>query len=215
MMMVNCVPEYLGIGPKQYFDKQLAIPRYPPDQETPELRASLIQWLQRAGVTRVLSQQPVDAANWPVANAAVAMDYFLNAAWGRGREMIHLYTLKGSRARAFLEQAPDGTGVTVTEYQPERIDVELESGSTQNLVVLDLPYPGWEVTIDGQPAEQGVFEGMYRSVTVPSGKHRVEWRFVPRSFYVGLMICAAAALGLAVWILAEGRRSPGTVARSD
>ncbi|HVJ66888.1 MAG TPA: YfhO family protein, partial [Caulifigura sp.] len=206
MMRVNCVPEYLGIGPKPYFDRQLAIPRYPAEKETPELRAALIEWLQRAGVTHVLSQQPIDATAWPVSNAMQAMDSFLNAAWGRGREPMSLDSLVGSRSRVFLEDAPDGKGVTIQELRDEAIALEVESNSTQRLIVLDLPYPGWEVTIDGEPAEAGVYEGMYRSVRVPSGRHRVEWAFIPRSFYRGLMVFAAAAISLFVWMWMEWKR---------
>ena len=63
--------------------------------------------------------------------------------------------------------------MTIKEDRPERIVLEVDAEAAGPLVVLDLPYPGWKVTIDGEPAEGGVFEGMYRSVQVPAGHGRL------------------------------------------
>ncbi len=208
MMGVNCVPEYLGIGPKQYYDKSLAIPRYDQDRETPELREALVRWLQNAGVTHVLRQSPLDESAWPVGPRQELFDPFLNASWGRGREPLYLYELQGARARVFLEGQPDGGGVALKALRPERITAEVEAAAAGRLVLLELPYPGWRVTVDGQPAEGEVFEKMFRAVRVPAGRHVVEWRFQPRSFTLGLVVFAAALLTLFGWAVWERRRLP-------
>ncbi|HVJ87216.1 MAG TPA: hypothetical protein VM452_16285 [Caulifigura sp.] len=202
MMGVNCVPEYLGIGPRQYYDKRLAIPRFSKEQEKedPELVPSLVRWTQQAGVTHVLAQEPLDTMAWPVESSASTFDPFLNSAWGRGRDPLYLYALKGSRARAFLEGRPDGSGVTVTQHSPEHLTLDIENAADGRLVLLELMYPGWETTIDGQPARAELFEEVYRSVQVPAGKHVVEWRFVSRSFSVGLMVSGVSLVVLGAWL---------------
>jgi hypothetical protein len=205
MMGVNCVPEYLGIGPRQYYDKQLAIPRFSAEHETPELRESLIRWLQQAGVTHILSQTPLDETAWPVANRRDFLDPFLNASWGRGREPLFLYELKNSRPRAFLASRPDGRGVSIVDHQPERIRLDVDSAEATDVVLLELPFPGWRVTVDGERAEADVFEGQFRSARVPAGRHTVEWVYAPTSFRAGVAIGLVAIILLVFWMRRERR----------
>jgi len=202
---VNCVPEYLGIGPKQYYDKRLAIPRYSQENETPELRQSLIHWLQQAGVTHILEQSALSESDWPVSPATVVRDPFLNAAWGRGGEPLYLYSLRGSRAHAFLEGQVDGKGVVIREEHPELVSLEVDSDRDGRLVLLELLFPGWRVTVDGEPVEPELFEEVYRSVRIPAGKHVVEWRYQPGSFRLGLLVFAVATAALAAWLIVESR----------
>lgn len=203
MTGVNCVPEYLGIGPRQYYDKSLAIPRFSKEEETPELRDRLIRWLQKAGVTHVLTQEPLDEKAWPVGPVMAGQDPFLNAAWGRFGQDLFLYPLKGSSPFAYLVNQPDGNGVTFKRREPESVVIDVNAAAKDRLILLDLTYPGWRVFVDDQPAEAGVFQGQFRSVDVPAGKHVVEWRFVPRSFYAGVTVFALAIAALASWIALE------------
>ena len=46
--------------------------------------------------------------------------------------------------------------------------------------------PGWSVTVDGSAATARVQNGLFRAVDLPAGRHRVEWRFQPRSVERGL-----------------------------
>jgi hypothetical protein len=210
---VNCVPEYLGIGPRQYYDKSLAIPRFSQEEETPELRDKLIRWLQKAGVTHVLTQQPLDEKAWPVGPVRVGQDPFLNAAWGRFGRDLFLYPLQGASPLAYLVNQPDGAGVTFKRREPESVVVEMNAAARDRLILLDLPYPGWRVFVDDNEVEAGVFEGQFRSVEVPAGKHVVEWRFLPRSFYSGVTIFGLALAGLVAWLALERRRAAGRKSR--
>jgi hypothetical protein len=203
---VNCVPEYLGIGPRQYYDKSLAIPRFSKEEETPELRDKLINWLQKAGVTHVLTQEPLDERAWPVGPVMADQDPFLNAAWGRFGQDLYLYPLKGASPLAYFVNQPDGTGVKFKSRDPESVVLEVNAVALDRLILLDLPYPGWRVWVDGRPAEAGVFQGQFRSVEVPAGKHVVEWRFLPRSFRVGVGIFALAVVALVSWMALERGR---------
>jgi len=63
------------------------------------------------------------------------------------------------------------------------------------VVLTDLMYPGWRVSVDGQPAEAATFENMYRAVNVPGGKHEIVWTYHPRGIYWG------AAMGAAMLVL--------------
>jgi uncharacterized membrane protein YfhO len=66
------------------------------------------------------------------------------------------------------------------------------------LVLADVFYPGWKCFVDGK--ETNIYRANYvmRGIFVPAGRHRVEFRYEPLSFKVGVV------LSLASLILAAG-----------
>jgi hypothetical protein len=84
--------------------------------------------------------------------------------------------------------------------EPDRVVVETPPGPAGRLVLADPPYPGWSVRVDGRRAPTRVQDRIFRAVDLPAGRHRVEWRFEPRSVRHGFVISLAtlvAALGYA------------------
>lgn len=56
------------------------------------------------------------------------------------------------------------------------------------LMVSDTMYPGWTATIDGSGAQIHSAYGIFKSVWVEAGRHEIEFRYQPISFYSGLGI---------------------------
>src|SRR5947207_597791 len=84
----------------------------------------------------------------------------------------------------------------ILEYQNQRVLCEVESSSPGYLVLLDSYYPGWHAYVDGKEARILAANYAFRAVEVRAGKHRVEFRYRPRSFYAGLSVtCLAIAFG--------------------
>lgn len=76
------------------------------------------------------------------------------------------------------------------------------------LVLLDRWYPGWRVTVDGQPAELLRANGVFRAVSIPAGQSDVEFRYAPVSLAIGGLSSAlglAGCLGLVWWSRRKGR----------
>ena len=74
------------------------------------------------------------------------------------------------------------------------------------LVLTDAYYPGWTATVDGQPAEIERADIMFRAVKVPAGQHRVELRYQPQSFSLGLLISIGTVVVLVgVWLIVRRR----------
>ena len=87
-----------------------------------------------------------------------------------------------------------------------RLQVHTTSSSPALLVTSDVYYPGWRVTIDGQPARLLRANYVLRGVTVPPGNHIVSFEFRPHSFYYGAAVSLVSLLGLSSLLFLLGRR---------
>ena len=64
------------------------------------------------------------------------------------------------------------------------------------LVLADTFFPGWTVTVDGEPRSIARANTAFRAVAVGPGDQVVEFRYEPLSFRLGLIVSAGAALAL-------------------
>jgi Bacterial membrane protein YfhO len=187
--LAAATPVYLTFGPVEYVDPKLVMPQDP--------LSARIEWLRRAGVTHVLSFNPLNEAEWPVRSVWQGFDPLLNPAWARYREPLYLYELRGSRGRVAWEKPAVQPVPQVTELSPSRITIDADSSPGGRLILTELMYPGWQVAIDGKQAQPLTIERMFRGVDVPSGRHQVVWSYHPRSLYWGLAVSALTLLLLA------------------
>ncbi|QFU16848.1 YfhO family protein [Microvirga thermotolerans] len=72
--------------------------------------------------------------------------------------------------------------VRIVSYQRNSVTVEVEAEAAGVLVLHDVYYPGWEVTVDGERKPLLRANLLFRGVEVPEGKHRVEFNFRPISY---------------------------------
>ncbi len=72
--------------------------------------------------------------------------------------------------------------------------IQTNSESAAWLVVSEAAYPGWQVTIDGTPAEWTEAYTAVRAVCVPAGSHDIIWRFQPTIFIWGGLLTILALL---------------------
>jgi hypothetical protein len=120
-----------------------------------------------------------------------------------------LHMIRGERARTFdprrtvlLEVhpnelpplpggavAPESTA-RIVSYEPHRLLIETSAPTATMLVLSEIFYPGWEATIDGQPAHVNVADFMLRGVALTAGQHRVELRYTAPGARLGALISA-------------------------
>ena len=103
----------------------------------------------------------------------------------------------GTQATAATAAA--GDEVSTESRSDRRIDLRVRSARGGLLVGSEVDYPGWEALVDGTTVPVLRTDVAFRAVAVPPGEHRVSFVFVPRSFRLGLMVSAVAALAIA-WI---------------
>jgi hypothetical protein len=108
---------------------------------------------------------------------------------------------------ALLADPPDGNGFAeVISFAPERITLRTESSTAAILNVALVYYPGWEATVDGQPAPLLRADTAMIALALPAGAYQVELTFAPRTFSTGASISLASLLALGVFLARFLRR---------
>ena len=96
---------------------------------------------------------------------------------------------------------PQGHPVPIERDEPTRVEIVADL-ATEGLVVLsDSYYPGWEVTVDGEPREILAANYLFRGVPVPAGTHRIVFSYRPwwlPAGGAGALVGLLAVVGLAM-----------------
>jgi membrane protein YfhO len=79
---------------------------------------------------------------------------------------------------------------------PNRYSFQVDLKADGFVLINELYYPGWEVTVDGKPAEIRRADHIFRSLALPAGSHRIAMRFRPRRFWWGAGISLVTLCGL-------------------
>ncbi len=83
----------------------------------------------------------------------------------------------------------EGEGqVEILSFEPERIEISVNSSDSGLLVLTEANYPGWQAEIDGEWVEIEQTDGLFRGVVVPEGEHEVVFVFRPLSYRIGLVL---------------------------
>lgn len=99
-------------------------------------------------------------------------------------------------------------GIILTSYHPDLLKYEYSSDKNVVAVFSEIWYPaGWKMYVDGE--EKPYFRANYllRAAVLPGGNHKVEWKFEPKSYFLGENISLIGSiillLGLAFAIYRE------------
>ncbi|MEX0718521.1 MAG: hypothetical protein WD066_18150 [Planctomycetaceae bacterium] len=167
-----------------------------------------LERLHRVGVTHVLSPQRLDEEAWRAELVWRGRDELLVREWQSGFSgPLHLYRLRNAPGRAWFADATSEGTARVVSSAPHEAAIEANSPRGGTLVLTDLAWPGWSVSVDGEPAEAIVVDELFRGVDLPPGKHVVTWWFQPTSLYWGAAI-SVVAIALASTLVWRGGAKP-------
>ncbi len=117
-------------------------------------------------------------------------------------------------ARAIVEHSVPGLplcdrdehafAVPITRPDSEHVEMSVDAPTDGVVVLSESYFPGWRVAVDGIDQEVLRVDHALRGVLVPTGIHRIEFRYVPGSFRDGALLSLLA--WLAILIAAFGRR---------
>ena len=94
--------------------------------------------------------------------------------------------------------------VRLASYAPGAVALELNTPAPEGaaLVVSENYYPGWQATVDGQPAALGRAQFSFIGVELRPGARRVELTFSNQTFATGKRVTLIAVVLAAVWLIA-------------
>jgi hypothetical protein len=90
---------------------------------------------------------------------------------------------------------PGGRETVAVHYKgPQRVELQARLERPGLVVLADVDYPGWRLSIDGRPAAVLRVNGLMRGAMVSEGEHRLVYTYEPWSFRVGLIVTTAGLL---------------------
>jgi hypothetical protein len=128
------------------------------------------------------------------------------------RELCWIESSSVAELAEYRSGGPTGPAerVEVRLVNPCRTELEVTMERPGFVILADVNYPGWTLTIDGKPAPILKANRTMRGAAVGAGRHRLVYRYEPRSLRLGASLSAAGLAGLlfASWWAARQRPSP-------
>lgn len=127
-------------------------------------------------------------------------------------EVVRILTAPGfhDRSEAVVESEADRIGIAGTDVpatpakivgeRPTRLEVEVNALHPGLLVLADTWYPGWQATVDGEPAAVHPVNLALRGVVVPAGRSAVVFVYRPNWIAPGFLLFLVGVVGL-IWMV--------------
>jgi hypothetical protein len=128
---------------------------------------------------------------WTSARGATADEAFSNLMKRVAPGTLHVTPPRSVAGR------PSVSGVANGRFTLSSVAFEVNAAGIVMITQRDAP--GWTVTVDGQERPRLLANGIFRAVEVGPGRHRVEWKYRPRSLILGAVVSTLAVL-VAVYI---------------
>ena len=204
---VSCIPQYLGIGPAVYQEAALRPQMGAENSDEVYPRADTMAQLESLGVSHILTLDPISRPSDELEELRQYPDTFLNAIWARGMKSCFLYRLRSEPKRVAADPPDVMTSFQLLTVHANSVEIEVDLTAEASVILRELMYPGWTVTVDGAAAVANASDGIVRSVLVPAGTHNIRWAYNPTSFYLGALISIVTLTGLLAVVVLEVRRA--------
>ncbi len=93
--------------------------------------------------------------------------------------------------------------IKLQSYAPNDLVYEYNAPEKEFAVFSEIYYKdGWNVYLDGQPAQYAQVNYVLRGMEVPAGKHKLEFKFEPSTYYTGNSIAMVGSILLLITVAA-------------
>ncbi len=143
---------------------------------------------------------------WVVGRVRAARDAAEAAALFRSPEFDprrETFLIAGAAPVPKIEPCAGESKVEITGRGIHRLAARSVTPCPAMLVFAEPHFPGWEASVDGQPAELHAPLGALRGVVVPAGEHSIEMAYRPYSVYLGAALTALGLLACAALAVAS------------
>jgi len=114
-----------------------------------------------------------------------------------------------------LEAGPTRSSAALVVDEPEHLTIVANMSGAGLVVLADAWFPGWDAWVDGRPVPILRAQYAFRAVAVPDGRHTIEFRYRPRSFWFGVALAAGAAALAVAFRATPGRHTRAPSRYSD
>ncbi len=97
-----------------------------------------------------------------------------------------------------VQMAEGEAEVSLIRYEPRRIELKTRNASDRFLVLSEVFYPGWNALVDGVETKTYRTDYALRGIKVPAGEHKIEFRYEPTSFKLGMAISGLGVVFLSL-----------------
>jgi hypothetical protein len=166
----------------------------------PYRSASLVLGYDRAAGQLVLNPDP-DPRAW-VAHAVEAVPD-VHAAVARlraGQDRHHVTIVAPESAAAPASEPWPFARAEVVGFEPERVEIDVDSAAPGMLVVAEAWYPGWRAEVNGREAACRQVNAWMRGVEVPAGRSRVVLTFRSSYLAYGAWLSLASLAVCLAWL---------------
>ena len=76
--------------------------------------------------------------------------------------------------------------IRLSHYEPNHLKYDFHADGEQLVIFSEIYYPkGWKLMIDGESQQLFRVNYILRAAVIPGGRHEIEMKFEPRSYYMG------------------------------
>lgn len=94
------------------------------------------------------------------------------------------------------------SNIKLDSYKPNHLVYSAKCAEEKLAVFSEIYYPkGWNVTIDGEPVDYFRANYVLRALLIPKGEHIVEFKFEPKSYFIGQKVSLASSVILLLALL--------------
>jgi len=87
------------------------------------------------------------------------------------------------------------SSIKLVSYEPNHLVYEATCTEQELAVFSEIYYPkGWNVSIDDEPADHFRVNYVLRAMVIPEGEHTIEFKFHPKSYFIGNKISLASSV---------------------
>jgi hypothetical protein len=104
-----------------------------------------------------------------------------------GETKVYLYKGNPLRFYIFNETQSSKGKAKLISYEPNKVEFEVQTEKEGYFIFNDTYYPGWRAYIDGKEEKISPFY-VFRSVSIPKGKHILAFIFRPFVYKLGLYL---------------------------
>ena len=111
-----------------------------------------------------------------------------------------------------LANGPGKGSVEIVRYEPDRVELSVDSDRPGWVVLVDTYMKGWRATLDGEAKPIHKAYATFRAVRVPGGKHRLTMEYRPASVTYGVLLAGLGLLSVLILLgigLRSRRKRPG------